>query len=262
MQQHLQGKWALVTGASGGLGADFARELARMGMNLVLVARRDSLLKDLQTALISEYGVQVEYLSVDLSEAEAPAKLHKHIRDQGIEIEVLINNAGYGLYGDFLSMDWEKERNMLELDIISLTHMSKLFVSDMVAKGSGYVLQVSSIGAFQPTPLYASYSAAKSYVLSFSEALNFELRGTGVSSTAVAPGITATDFLKVSGQQMTPYQKLVMMQSPDVARIGIQAMLRRKGSVVPGFVNSVSAWSTRLMSRRLQAKVAFRLMKQ
>jgi len=150
---------------------------------------------------------------------------------------------------------------MIQVDIEAVTHLCKLFLPGMRERRAGYVLNVSSIGAFQPTPLYASYSAAKSYVLMFSEAINFELRGSGVSVTAVAPGIAATEFLAVSKQTATPYQRMVMMTSDAVVRAALHAMFRRKTTVVPGVLNALTAFSTRFMPRGLQASVAHALMK-
>src|SRR5919202_1186158 len=200
----LKGKYALVTGASSGLGVDFARNLAARGCSLILVARREDLLRSLQQGLMGQYGV--------------------------------------------------------ELHIITLVHLTKLFVQEMVARNFGYILHIASIGAYQPSPLYASYSAAKSFVLNFGEALNYELRKTNVHSTVLSPGITATEFLKVSGQQPTLYQRLAMMRSADVARIGIENMLKGKPSVVPGLSNPVLTWSNRLVPRRLSAAISYRLM--
>ena len=140
--------------------------------------------------------------------------------------------------------------------------MTKLFLQDMLARSSGYILQVSSIGAYQPTPTYATYSAAKAYVLSMGDALNYELRRSGVSVTVISPGVTATEFLKVAGQSPSLYQRLMMMDSPTVARIGIDSMLRRHPSVVPGLLNSLAAFSTRFLPRRMQAALANLFMTQ
>ncbi len=145
--------------------------------------------------------------------------------------------------------------------MITLTHLTKLFVKDMVARNRGHILQIASIGGYQPSPLYASYSAAKSYVLNFGEALNYELRKTNVRCTVLSPGITKTEFLQVSGQQPTLYQRLTMMTSADVARIGIESMLKGKSSVVPGWLNAATVWSNRLMPRRMSAAIGYRLMK-
>jgi uncharacterized protein len=257
----LRSKTALVTGASSGLGVDFARELAAKGANLVLVARREELLQKVRDELSSKYGVKVEIVTMDLVEKDAPQRLYDQLKTAGTAIDILINNAGYGVYGPFTEIAWERERNMLELDIITLVHMTKLFVADMVARNSGYILQVASIGAYQPSPLYATYSAAKSFVLNFGEALSYELRRTGVRCTVISPGITATEFLKVSGQQATLYQRMVMMQSAEVAKIGIENMLRGRPSVVPGWLNALTIFSNRFLPRRMQAATAELLMK-
>jgi hypothetical protein len=252
----IRGRWALVTGASSGLGADFARELAARGCPVVLVARREERLKRLAEEIGERHRVDARVVALDLGTPEGPAALHARVRDLGLAIDVLVNNAGFGVHGRFLDIPWERERAMLELDVLSLVHLTKLFTRDMVARGFGHVLQVASIGAFQPSPTYATYSAAKSFVASFSEALAWELRGSGVSVTVVSPGVTATEFLDVAGQRRTLYQRLTMMESPAVARAGVRAMLSRRRHVVPGLGNALTAWSMRLLPRRAQAAIA------
>ncbi|HZU86735.1 MAG TPA: SDR family oxidoreductase [Anaerolineaceae bacterium] len=247
---------ALVTGASSGLGADFARELASRGASVILVARREDQLRAVAAEIEKDYGVSAQVIALDLASPDAPQVLYDLLHQQGIQVDVLVNNAGFGIYGDFASIPWEREKAMLELDILVLTHMTKLFLPDMLARKSGFILQVASIGAFQPSPTYATYSAAKAYVLSMGEAINYELRHSGVSLTVISPGVTATEFLKVAGQSPSLYQRMMMMDSRKVARIGVDSMLRRRSSVVPGFFNSLAAFSTRLMPRRLQAALA------
>lgn len=260
-KNELHRTWALVTGASRGLGVDFARELAARGANLVLVARRQSELEKVKAELETKHGVAVDVIAMDLGTPGAPEKLHAKTKAMKREVGVLVNNAGFGLYGDFLDIPWEKESAMLQLDIVTLVHLTKLYTKDMAERRSGYVLQVASIGAYQSTPTYASYSAAKSFVLSFGEALNYELKKRNVKVSVISPGITATDFLKVSGQTATPYQRLVMMTSPEVAKIGIRHMLKGTPSVVPGLVNCATAWSNRLIPRRASTAIAYQLMK-
>lgn len=257
----LQGQWALVTGASSGLGVDFAKELAKRGANLILVARRQDKLETVQADITATYGVEVDVVVMDLAERDAPKRLYEQLRAAGKQVDILVNNAGFGAFGDFLAIDWDKERAMLDLDIITVVQMSKLFAKDMVARGYGRLLQIASTGGFQPTPLYASYSAAKSFVLYWSNAISFELRETGVSNTVISPGITRTEFLQVTGQTMTRYQRLTLMESSEVARIGIDAMLRGQASIVPGLVNRLTAWSTRFMPYQLSAWIAKQLMK-
>lgn len=261
MTTKLRGKTALVTGASSGLGEAFAHDLARRGANLILVARREEKLRVVADELRSRYGVRAASIRQDLSEHDAPQHLFAQLQAEGVVVDVLVNNAGFGLYGTFLELPWERERNMLELDVLTLVQLTKLFAAEMVKRDEGYILHVASVGAYQPSPLYATYSAAKSFVLNFGEALNFELRYTNVRSSVVSPGITATEFLTVSGQRPTLYQRLVMMKSADVARIGVNAMLQNRPSVVPGRLNALSVWSNRLMPRRLSARVSERLMR-
>jgi short-subunit dehydrogenase len=255
-QLELANQFALVTGASSGLGADFARQLAARGANLILVARRKDQLEAVAAEIAKNHKVSAQTIALDLAVPGAPQVLYDQLQQQGIRVDVLVNNAGFGVYGDFASVPWEREKAMLDLDIITLTHMTKLFVQDMLARKSGYILQVASIGAYQPSPTYATYSAAKAYVLSMGEALSYELRHSGVSVTVISPGVTATEFLKVAGQSPSLYQRMMMMDSPSVARIGIDSMLRRRPSVIPGFMNSLAAFSTRLIPRRWQAALA------
>jgi len=257
----LQGKTALVTGASSGLGADFARILAGQGCHLVLVARRTDLLERLRQEITSAHDVQVQVVTMDLAAAGAAQQLYDRLREQALAVDVLVNNAGFGLYGDFVDIPWEREHEMLELDIVTLVHLTKLFVKDMVARNFGYVLQISSIGAYQPSPTYASYSAAKSFVLFFSEALSYELRHSNVKVTALSPGITATEFLQVSGQKPSLYQRLMLMPSRQVAEIGLAAMLKGRPSKVPGLKNALPVQMLRFTPRRMSAALASFLMK-
>lgn len=245
----LTGKTALVTGASSGLGVDFARELAQRGARVVLVARREDLLKKVQAEIKAAHPVDVITIALDLGAPNAAQALFDLLRQQRVQVDVLVNNAGFGVFGKELDIPWARTEQMLQLDIVALTQLTKLFAREMVQRGFGYVLQVASIGAYQPSPGYAAYSAAKSYVLSFSEALNYELKGTGVSCTAVSPGVTATEFLQVSGQKTSLYQRALMMQSADVARLGVKAMLKRRSSIITGFLNWLIAMSVRFTPR-------------
>ena len=256
MTPDLHGRTALVTGASSGLGADFARELARRGADLVLVARRRERLEALAKELSQAHGRQAHVVAMDLGEEDAPARLHARTREMGLEVDVLVNNAGFGIYGPFLDIPWERERAMLRLDVEALVQLTKLYGRDMVARDRGWILQVASIGAFQPSPTYASYSAAKAFVLSFGEALAYELRRTKVRVCVVSPGVTETEFLEVAGQQRTLYQRMTMMKSADVARAGVKALLRGRASCVPGVVNKVPAFLMRLTPRRGAAAMA------
>jgi uncharacterized protein len=261
MRNTLKQKTALVTGASSGLGADFARQLAGMGCGLILAARREERLLALKEELLAAYPVPVECMAIDLAASGSPEALHERIRASGRDVDVLVNNAGYGLYGDFVETPWERMQQMLELDIVALTRLTHLFVPDMRARGFGYVLNVASTGSFQPTPTYAAYSAAKAYVLSLGEALHYELRGSGVGCTTLCPGVTRTEFFDVAGQALTAYQRMTMMESSAVAHVGLQTMLRGRSSVVAGPFNALFAWGTRLLPRQTLAAISGRLMR-
>lgn len=258
----LFGRRALVTGASSGLGVDFARVLAAHGCSLVLVARREAEMQALAAEIRGANAVDVEVVPADLGDPATPGRLFYDLSSRGLAVDVLVNNAGFGLFGPFSTIPWEREAAMLDLDVVRLTHLTKLFLPGMLERRAGWILQVASIGAFQPSPTYATYSAAKAYVLSFGEALDWELRGTGVSCTTICPGITRTAFLDVAGQRATPYQRAAMMESADVARIGVEAMVRRRPSVTPGLLNASMAFSVRFLPRRLQAAVAALLMRE
>lgn len=195
--KRLSGRTSPVTGASSGLGSDFAHQLAADGADLILVARRQELLETVAADIRRDHGVRVDVMTVDL--AGAREQLAADLRDRGRPVQVLINNAGFGVFGDFRETDWARLQAMLEVDVVALTHLTRLFVNDMVACGEGYIMRIASTGAFQPTPTYAAHSAAKSYVLSFGHALHFELRGTGVSCTTVCPGVTPLSSCRSPG---------------------------------------------------------------
>ena len=256
MIKDLKGKTALVTGASSGLGMEFARQLAGLGCELVMVARREERLREVQREILSNYGVPVDVVVMDLVEAEAPQRLYDYLKGSNRAVDVLVNNAGYGLFGDFATVPWERTQDMLELDIMVLTRLMRLFVADMISRHSGYILNIASIGAYQPAPTYAAYSAAKSYVLYLTEAVHYELRNTGVKCTVLSPGVTRTEFLEVAGQKPTLYQRSIMMESSEVARIGIKAMLKGRSSVVAGGFNSIFAWTMRFLPRQFQAALS------
>ncbi|MDX1670876.1 MAG: SDR family oxidoreductase [Balneolaceae bacterium] len=260
MDNFVTGRWALVTGASSGLGVDFARELASRGCNIILVARREQRLIAVREQLTKDFGVECEIIVKDLVPRQASVELYAEVKNLGLDVDILVNNAGFGLFGEFLDIDWDREREMLQLDMISLTHLTKLFAKEMSRRNFGYILQISSIGAYQPTPTYATYAAAKSYVLHFGEALNYELRDTDVSCTVLSPGVTATEFLEVSGQKPSLYQRLVMMESRDVARTGVEAMIKRRSSVVPGWMNKLAVFTIRFIPRRMAAALGNFLM--
>jgi len=262
MMKMLNGKVALITGASSGLGVDFARQLAQRGCRLILVARRQDRLYGIQEQISTTYNVPVESIAMNLVEVNAPQRLYDQLQAANQDVDVLVNNAGYGLFGEFASLPWERTQTMLELDVLVLTRLMRLFMPGMVERNYGFILNVASTGSFQPTPTYAAYAAAKSYVLSLTEAVHYELRHTAVKCTALCPGVTRTEFFEVSGQKMTTYGRLTMMESAEVARIGIVAMLKGRSSVVAGGFNALAAWTMRLMPRQFQAALSDLVMRE
>jgi len=261
MKINLRGKTALITGASSGLGAEFAKQFAELGCSLILVARRLERLQEVQKEISNRYGVPVECVGMDLAEDDAPQKLFSQLEKSGRTVDVLVNNAGFGLYGDFRATSWDRIQQMLKLDILALTQLTHLYTADMVKRNFGFILLIGSTGSFQPTPSYAAYSAAKSYVLSLGEALHYELRHTGVKCCVLCPGVTKTEFLDVAGQQPSTYQRATMMTGDAVVRIGVNALLKGRASAVSGWSNAFLAWGTRFMPRQILAAVSGRLMR-
>jgi short-subunit dehydrogenase len=246
----------LVTGASSGLGVDFSRELARREANLILVARREERLTQIAGELTQEFGIEVDVAPTDLAARNAVEALHRQLSETPRSVDILINSAGFGVHGEFLTNSWERERAMIEVDVIALVHLTKLLAAEMVKRGYGRILQVASTAAYQPVPTYAVYGACKAFVLSFGEALNHELRGTGVTCTVLSPGVTETEFQQEAGHEYTRYMRLTQMDSPDVARIGIEAMLSGRSSIVAGIHNAAMVASVRFAPRRVVTALA------
>lgn len=257
----LRGRTALVTGASSGIGAELARGLARRGANVVLVARREDRLRVVAEEIAERHGVKAEVVAQSLSEPDAAARVAARVRSLGSTVDVLVNNAGVGVYGEFKDVPWDRQRTLLELDVVTPVHLVHAFLPDMLARGEGWILNVASIGAFLPTPGYATYAAAKSFVLSFSEALAWELRATRIRVSALCPGVTETEFFEVSGQTRSLFQRATAMPAADVAESGLRALFAGRTSRVPGFVNAASMQSLRLVPRRLSTAVADLLMR-
>lgn len=257
----LRGRTALITGASSGFGVDFARQLAARGCNLILVARRAERLRAAAAEITRDYGVCAETIVLDLSARDQAETLFATVRALGRSVDVLINNAGFGVHDDFLAISWARHHEMIELDVTTVVHLTHLFAAEMVQRRFGFILNVASIAAFQPSPGYATYAAAKAFVMSFSQALNYELRGTGVSCTVTSPGVAATEFLQVAGQQRTFFTRLTMMESADVVRISLAALFARRRSVVPGRINALLTWFSPRVPARLSMAVSHVIMR-
>lgn len=230
---------AVITGASSGIGADFARILAARGYDCAITARRKDRLEALAAELEKDHGVSATVIAADLGVAGSAVTLHDAVRALGRPVAFLVNNAGFGLYGELVKHDAARLAQMMQLNMISLTELTHLFARDMVEEGEGRILQVASVGAFQPSPYYAVYSATKAYVRDFSQALSWELKGTGVTVTTICPGLTRTEFHEVADHIKPGYMDAVMMSARDVAEIGVRAAERGRATVTPGIVNKL-----------------------
>lgn len=241
---------ALITGASGGIGLELAKLCAKDGHNLVLVARRKEVLEKEATALRQEHGIEVLTVAADLSEPRAAATVWAKA-SSAYEIAMLINNAGIGLYGEFLHTDVKKEAAMMQLNMICLTELTKLALPNMRARTSGKILNIASVAAFLPGPLMAVYYATKAYVLSFSEALAEECRHTGVTVTTLCPGPTATGFEKKANLGASVLFGGRLLQPEDVAMAGYKGMMKGKAIVLPGLRQKLMTLLIRLTPRSL-----------
>jgi short-subunit dehydrogenase len=234
---------ALVTGASSGIGAAIAKELASRGYSIALVARREERLRTLATDLTSEYGVAAEAISCDLGEPDERDRLADELRGRGRSVEVLVNNAGFGHQADFATSPRERMVEMVRLNVEAVVDLTSRFMGPMVERGRGTVINIASTAAFQPLPGSAVYAASKSFVLSFSEAIRTELRGSGVTVTAVCPGPVKTEFTEVAGvagvEERTP--GAVWMSAEDIARHAVNGAAKDRRVVVPGALNRASA---------------------
>ena len=242
---------ALITGASAGLGAEFARQLSKRGHALVLAARR----KDRIDALAKELG-NARAVAIDLSEPGAAEQLMANVEAAGEQVETLINNAGFGLIGRFAKRDPERLREMIDLNVGTLTDLCRLVAPGMIERGSGGILNVASTAAFQPGPNMAVYFATKAYVLSFTEALHEELKPHDVRVSCLCPGPTRTEFGEVAGFGGSGIFDRVAMEAPEVVAAGLKGLDKNKAVVVPGLTNKIGAASTRFAPRKVVRKIA------
>lgn len=247
-------EYILLTGASSGIGYEMANQLAEKKHNLILVARTETKLQQMQAELTNKYGILVQYFAVDLSDVNAAKDLYKKVQQDNLLVTHLINNAGVGNYGNFTETSLNEELSMIQLNIASLVVLSKLFAKDMVNRKSGRIMNISSLVAFLPFPYFSVYSATKAFVKAFSETLAAELDGTGVVVTSLYPGTVDTGFT-TEKMQSTNLHKTRPMQPKQVAAQGVKHLLYGKGKKVVGFQNWFNSKLSSFMPDNIMMKI-------
>jgi hypothetical protein len=241
----------LITGATGGIGYALAEIFARNGYNLALTGRKPEKLTSIKERWERQYNIDIKYCLKDLAISSTPDEIYQALRAEMIEVDILVNNAGFGLLGKFSQLGLADQLEMLQVNVTALTHLTRLFLPDMILRKRGKILNVASTAAFLPGPGMAVYYASKAYVLSFSAALSNELRSSGITVTALCPGPTNTGFQARAGMTQSNLLKRISVMSPEeVAAIGYRGLLKGKPVVITGHLNVLSAFSTRFISRR------------
>jgi len=254
--------FALITGASGGIGYYFAHELARKKHNVLIVARSEAKLKELKNLLTERYQIQCEYVAMDLSVAGAAEQLFDWCTARNYEIDILINNAGYGLFGYFEKQEVSEVKNMMQLNMNTLMELCHTFLPMLKTKPKAYIMNVASTASYQAVPTLSVYAATKAFVVLFTRGLRYELRGTSVSVTCLSPGATSTNFIdRARLQAIKARADKFSMSAESVARIGIDGMLKGRAEIIPGFVNWFSSQLTGFVPKVLTEKIAAGLYK-
>lgn len=251
-------KTVLITGASAGIGYELAHIFAQNKYDLVAAARREDRLIELKTKIEESHGVKVIPVTKDLSLAEAPKEIYEELKNQNTRVDVLVNNAGFGLQGAFKDTDPDAELNMVDLNIRTLTELTKLFLRDMIARHEGKILNVASTAAFLPGPYMSVYYATKAYVLSFSQALAYESKKDGVAVSVLCPGPTETEFQKRAGIENSNLFRggvFPVYSARKVAVAGYKGLMQGKTIIIPGFFNKFGAYSSRLSPSSITNKI-------
>ncbi len=252
---------ALITGASNGIGLELAKIHASKGGDLVLVARNKSKLDELKTELEKQFKVSVYTIGKDLSVTNAAQEIYDETNKQNIQVDYLINNAGFGDFGMFVETNWNKELQMINLNITTLTHFTKLYLQDMVKRRSGKIMNVASTAAFQSGPTMAVYCATKAYVLSFTEAVSNEVSDKGITITALCPGATETGFQAAGGMEESElFKGKKLPTAKEVAEYGYTSMIKGKTVAIHGIMNYIMSNSIRFIPRAMVLKVSRKLL--
>jgi short-subunit dehydrogenase len=254
--------FAVVTGASKGIGQAIAHQLAKRGCNLLLTSRSENLLNVLASELTYKYKNEVHIFPADLTDTASPQKLYNFCIEKNFPVNILVNNAGYGLWGKFNALSLDDQLNMLRLNSEIIVRNSYLFLDLLKKQPHSYILNVASTAAYQAVSTMAVYGASKIFVLNFSRALRHELKGTGVSVSCLSPGTTSTEFMERAGQQaLKKRADKVAMHPESVARIAVKGMFKRKAEIIPGFINWISVKAIPFMPKKLVEKIAASLYK-
>ena len=251
-----EAKTALITGASSGIGREFAKLFAKDGYDLIIIALPEERLRELADSLNREYGTKSMIIPKDLSQLNSPKEIYDSVKQAGINVDVLINDAGFAVYGNFYETNYEKEVSMIQVNCIALTYLTKLFLPEMIKRGSGKILNMGSMGSIVATPLTALYCATKAYVLSMSLAIGEELKNSGVSVTCLLPGVTRTEFYKVANMEEIKILEGRVMSAEKVAKIGYKGLMKGKRIVIPGLINKLQSFFTHLVSRKRITQIA------
>ena len=254
----LQSSFALITGASKGIGRAIATELASRKNNILLVARSESLLLELSEAIRKDYGVECHFLTIDLSNEEAAAKIYDWCILNGYVITILVNNAGYGLSGGFDSRPLREHVDMINVNIISSVKLIHLFLPQLKQQKKAYILNIGSSAAYQSVPFLSGYAASKSFIVSFSRALSYELHSSNISVTVVSPGVTDTEFAiraNVPEKGLRTAEK-ISMKPEQVAKIAVESMLKEKTEVIAGFFTKATTFFVKLLPKKFVEKTA------
>ncbi len=260
MEDKIIHEYALITGASGGIGFELATIMASKGHNLILVARNIEKLKEIAEVLSQKYKVDVQYFQADLTLEKERADLLSKFAESNFIISILVNNAGFGDAGYFVETNWLKTNRMIQLNIVALTHLTRELLPAMVRKGKGRILNVASIAGFMPGPLMSVYYATKSFVISFSDALNEELKETGVRVTALCPGPVETNFFNYAGASEAKINKILRPASAkSVAHYGYKSMMKGKARAIHGLLNTLMVYFINFVPSAVSNPVVKRL---
>jgi uncharacterized protein len=249
-----QGKWALITGASAGIGTAIARELAVGGTNLILTARRRDRLAGLAAELSAKHDIRTLVCVADLAQPLGPQEIFSFTESKNITVDLLVNNAGFGAYGEFHKLRVGRLLEMVQVNVSAVVHLTHLYLPGMIARKTGDILILASTAAFQAVPYITTYAATKSFDLQFAEGLAEEVRRYGIRVCALCPGSTETEFFQVAGQRN--HTKRAPETAEKVARVGLQALAAGKSSVISGFTNWLGAETVRLVPRRMVTRIA------